>query len=121
MRDPHFSTAEPSYIRSMPPKIAPARIERVMPGENRGAAFWRLGLPLAVASAEGTIATQEVDVRVVTPPLGRVEVKVLGTGLEVVLVPEKMVDCVGVFVSSSSVLVFSSPMLQLAKQPNTFT
>lgn len=34
------------------------------------------------------MATQEVEVRVVTPPLGRVEVRVLGIGFEVVLVPE---------------------------------
>lgn len=55
--------------------------------EYRGAAFWRSGLPLAVASAEGTTSTQEVEVMVVTPPFSRVEVKVWGTALEVRLVP----------------------------------
>ena len=55
--------------------------------EDRGAAFWRSGLPLAVASAEGTTSTQEVEVMVVTPPSSRVEVKVWGTALEVRLVP----------------------------------
>ena len=67
------------YINSMPPSTptAPTTAEITIPGANWGATFCRPGLlsPL-VAAAEGTTATHEVEVIVVTPPLGRVEVKV---------------------------------------------
>lgn len=103
-----------NYRRMKPPKTIPTTAPRTEP-TDRGAPFWSPGSLLPVASAEGTTSTHEVEVKVVIPPSSRVEVNVLGTALDVRLVPVPVTvrrsDSVSVAVSladSSVVCVASS-------------
>lgn len=74
------------YAIKMPPTKMPIATGTTIPPRGRDASSCRSGLPAVAWAGGGAIATQDVEVMVVTTPSFRVVVTVCGTGREVALV-----------------------------------
>lgn len=96
----------------MPATRAPAATASTAAGRRSEAALCRSGSPEPplLGVALGTTATHDVDVSVVTPPLGSVVVSVCRTGLDVVISPSVTVCCVDV--GASDVALWSAAASQ---------